>query len=318
MLNLHVLKKGLKTGIAFSFLLVFCFSSMAAAKTSELKSVHIFMMGNRLIDVAYNLGYIPEVAAAGCSSYIKKKIEGKSKLMGCPGKLLNKLEKTFDTIAKEKGITRFIVEKNIQSCTAHKGISDIKTKEAYSVETVDFSKGIDSAVSQVAKILDCPEKGEKLLARYNKKLNKVKKQIPEITKGKKVLILSGTYIEQTGKKFLQVETAGNCSDTYFLSQLGCENASGKLITKRTKIKKGMFKIRDLRDLKKAEPDVIAIVGNSFAVQKSITDLLKKDPELIKKVPAFSNLAVYSLPAYTDKSILDYPLALKQWADAMAD
>jgi len=73
----------------------------------------------------------------------------------------------------------------------------------------------------------------------------------------------------------------------------------------------------LDPLIKANPDVIVMTGNAFAVQKALAVYAKKHPALAD-VKAVKNQAVYSLPFYIDSSVIEFPNILRQWAVALSD
>lgn len=65
------------------------------------------------------------------------------------------------------------------------------------------------------------------------------------------------------------------------------------------------------------PDVIAVFGNAFAVQKALAAAVRQNPALAE-IPAIRNHALYVLPQYVDSGVLEYPEALTLWADALGE
>lgn len=68
---------------------------------------------------------------------------------------------------------------------------------------------------------------------------------------------------------------------------------------------------------KANPDIIVITGNGYAVQKILAGYLKNNPAFAD-VPAIKNMAIYNLPLYVDSSVIEFPDVLRQWAVALFD
>ena len=74
--------------------------------------------------------------------------------------------------------------------------------------------------------------------------------------------------------------------------------------------------RKLAGLVEANPDVIVMTGNSFAVQSALHEAVKRNPALAG-IPALKNDEVYSLPFYCDSGVIEYPAVFKQWQDALS-
>lgn len=60
-----------------------------------------------------------------------------------------------------------------------------------------------------------------------------------------------------------------------------------------------------------------MLRDTFAVQKSFTNFRQKHPELAE-VNTFKNMEIYSLPAYVDSGVLEYPNVLKKWITALSN
>jgi ABC-type Fe3+-hydroxamate transport system substrate-binding protein len=111
-----------------------------------------------------------------------------------------------------------------------------------------------------------------------------------------------------GKSILRVEAPGGYSDRFLLEPLGCVNVGGFFKPSNGKAAKGHYPVRKkksgmvLSPLIKANPDVIIITGDVFAVQKALSRTIMKNPALAA-VPAIKNLDIYSLPFYADSSVI---------------
>ena len=300
------------------------FSQIAEATPVKTpKTVKAIMIGDRLVDVAFNLGFLPEAMSVRCSMWpMCKKLTNTSQILGCPKCIVSRIPNVVPDTAKERGIKRIILEKNPNFCIYKPKVkpSDIVPLldgKGLTIEYVDFSNGLESAIRQTADLLGCPSKADALIESYNKAMTKAKKSLPKKKLGKKVVIISGIYQSATGKVFLRIEMPGGYSDRFMLDPAGCINVGDILKSETKKVDKGHFSIRKLNKLLIAKPDIIIMTGNPFAVQKALGAAVKKNPALTS-VPAIKNLAIYSLPFYGDSSVIEYPAILRQWTNALAN
>ena len=304
--------------------LVLLSSQMAEAKRKIApEKIKVIMVGDRLVDVAFNLGVLPEAMSVRCSMWpMCKELINTSQILGCPKCIVDKNPSIVPNTAKERGIKRIIIEKHPNFCiykpkVKPANVVPLLEGKGLTIEYVDFSNGLESAIRQTAKLLGCQSKADALINRYNKAQAKAKKGLPKAKLGKKVVIINGTYQSATGKTFLRVEMPGGYSDSFLLHPLGCVNVGDVLKSENKKVNKGHFSIRKLDALTIAKPDVIVMTGNPFAVQKALAAAVKKNPAL-SQVPAIKNLAIYSLPFYADSSVIEYPAILRQWTDALSN
>ncbi|MBW2607789.1 MAG: ABC transporter substrate-binding protein [Deltaproteobacteria bacterium] len=300
---------------------------LLSSQTAEAKrkiapdKIKVIMVGDRLVDVAFNLGVLPEAMSVRCSMWpMCKQLLNTSQLLGCPNCIVNKNPSIVPNTAKKRGIKRIIIEKHPNFCiykpkVKPANVVPLLEGKGLTIEYVDFSNGLESAIRQTAKLLGCQSKANALIHRFNKAMAKAKKGLPKAKPGKKVVIINGTYQSATGKTFLRVEMPGGYSDRFLLDPIGCVNVGDVLKSENKKVNKGHFSIRKLDALTIAKPDVIVMTGNPFAVQKALAAAVKKNPALAN-VPAIKNTAIYSLPFYADSSVIEYPAILRQWTDAL--
>ena len=303
--------------------LVFLFSETTEARKKAPEKIKAIMIGDRLVDVAFNLGILPEAMSVRCSMWpMCKELLNTSQVVGCPSCIVKKNPTIVPDTAKKRGIKRIILEKHPNFCIYRPkvkpaNIVPLLEGKGLTIEYVDFSDGLESAIRQTAKLLECESRADALIERYNKALAKTKKGLPKEKLGKKVVVIDGVYQSSTGKTFLRIEMPGGYSDRYILDQTGCINVGDILKPKKKKVMKGHFGIRKLNALTKANPDVIIMTGNSFAVQKALCAGVKKNPALTQ-VPAIKNAAIYSLPFYSDAGVIEYPATLRKWAAALSN
>ena len=314
--------------LAFLFIMVtglVLFSSQTAEAKRKIapEKIKVIMVGDRLVDVAFNLGVLPEAMSVRCSMWpMCKELINTSQILGCPKCIVDKTPSIVPNTAKKRGIKRIIVEKHPNFCiykpkVKPANVVPLLKGKGLTIEYVDFSNGLESAIRQTAKLLGCQFKADALIDRYNKALAKAKKGLPKAKLDKKVVIINGTYQGATGKTFLRIEMPGGYSDSFLLHPLGCVNVGDVLKSENKKVDKGHFPIRKLDALTMAKPDVIVMTGNPFAVQKALAAAVKKNPALAN-VPAIKDTAIYSLPFYADSSVIEYPAILRQWTDALSN
>ena len=286
---------------------------------STLKTIDAIILGERVVDIAYNLGYTPKASVGRFSFWdMQDKLELVSVRIGCPVCVCKKKPNSLPNALKEMGIKRLIIEKSPNYCLYKPDINPdcalkhVKNQNDLIIEYVDFSNGLESAVKQTAKLLGCSEKVVEVMEKYNHNTEIAKKNIAKVRHGKKVVLLSGTFQRNTGKTFIRVEAAEGYSDKYMLKPLKAKNVGDALKTGKSKNSKGHFSVRSLKNLVLANPDIIVIFGDTAAVQKALSKGTQKNPEFAN-ITALKNNAVYALPFYADCGVLEYPINLNKWA-----
>ena len=288
--------------------------------------VKAIMIGDRIVDIAYNLGVVPAAMSVRCSKWpMCKQLNNAVQVLGCPKCVLKKKAVPILDAAREKDINRIIVEKHPEFCK-YMDISPLELvpfieDQGFDIEYVDFSKGLESAVQQTAELLDRKSKGTSLINEYNMKMERTKEKIKDLDRSRKVLIINGIYQRKTGRVMLQVEAPGGYADQFLLDPLECENVGGAFQVGDKEPAKGHYRVPKSRkglvldSLVDANPDIIVMTGNAFAVQKAISSA-RKYTKGLDRVSAIQNNRLYALPGYIDASVIEYPMILRMWADAM--
>ena len=284
------------------------------------EKIKVIMIGDRLIDIAYNLGVVPEAMVARCFWPAVSKELKSVRSLGCPKSVTIKSKGAVAKFAATTGIKRILIENSkdfslyMPDANPMKVVPQLEGK-GFELGFVNFSDGIESAIEQTGRLLSREAEAEKLIKSYKSRHNKSLKRMPDKKQNKKVLILRGIPVGNTGKFFVQVEAPKGCSDLFLLNPLGCSNVGDLLQSERTKVTKGYFMLKNMADIAKANPDVIIITGKSFPVQKGLNKALKKDSSLLD-IPAVKNHEIYSLPLYIDSSVIEYPHILTLWIAAL--
>ncbi len=307
---------------------LFTLDAMAGMKSPPPEKIDAIIVGDRVVDIAYNLGVMPQAMSVRGSMWgMAKKLRLSSQILGCPNRTTVKKKETIPNALKKFGLNRVIAEKKENFClykpkVKPASIAEILKGTDATVEYVDFKDGLESAVHQVAKLVGREDKVAAVLDKYNKNLAKAQKKMPKDL-GKKVVIFNGTYQAGTGKPALRVEAPGLYSDQFFLTPMGCTNVGDAFKPANGKMAKGYYPVKKTKDgmkldpLLKAQPDVIVITGNAYAVQKVLADYMKANPALAQ-VPAVKNQAIFHLPLYVDSSVLEFPQILLQWSMALSN
>ncbi|MCG8567960.1 MAG: ABC transporter substrate-binding protein [Desulfobacterales bacterium] len=309
----------------FYLISLFCISlffvpqgTWAAKADPPLKSFNALVVGERILDITTRLGFAPKAFVGRYSLWEGgENLEWVSHRLGCPVKACKKSPTLVPKALEKKKISHVIIQKGGTYCL-YKGVTPqcvmekLKERNDLTVDTIDFTKGLASAVLQVATLLGCPEKAPPLMEKYERDMAVARKNLERVSPGKRVVILSGTFQRDTGKSFLRVEAPGGYSDKYMLAPMAAENVGLGLKKGNGKIAKGHFTIRKLSPLVQINPDIIVVMGDSLAVQKALNNALAKHPELAR-VNALKAGAVYSLPYYAQCDPLAYPAKLNKWA-----
>jgi len=297
-----------------------------AAAPETIKAI---IIGDRVVDIAYKLGILPNAMSVRCSIWsMCEHLKVASQVLGCPNFTTAKKKETIPTALKKFGINRVIVEKRNDFClykpnVKPENIVPILAGMDVTIEYVDFSNGLETAVRQTARLLGHEEMADELIEDYTKDLAEVKSLLPASKLDKRVIILSSAYQSSKGTSVIRVEAPGGYSDRFLLEPLGCVNVGDAFKPVNGKTQKGHYPVVGNKDemllapLIKANPDVIVITGDAYAVQKALREQTQKNPALAD-VTAIKNWAVYSLPFYVDSSVLEYPTILRQWAAALND
>ena len=301
------------------------FSVVGATPPKAPERIKAVMVGDRLVDISLKLGVIPEGMSVRLSMWPDKAkaLPLATQILGCPNYTTKKHPEAVPEFMKERGITRIIIEKSLKFCLYMPKVNPlnmadmVKEVPGVTVEYVDFTKGMASAIAQTAKLLGRESRGKDVAAAYEKAMKKVEADLPKTGLGKRVLVLNGSYSQASGKSFIRFEAPGGYTDQYILKPLGCTNAASAMLTDTMRIAKGHVSAGRLAGLAEANPDVIVITGNGFAVQKGLYDARKKNPALAD-IPAIRDGRVFSLPFYGDSSVLEYPTIFRQWQQALTE
>lgn len=305
---------------------VICLGLLAAAPAAwakkfdpPLNKADVLIAGERVMDIAMALGVAPRAFVGRYSLWEGKEYVPKvTQLLGCPVWACKKAPATVPDALEKMKINRVIVEKFPEYCLYKPNIppecirKGINGKQGLTIDTVDFSKGLEAAVKQTAALLGVSgNKATAVMDAYRKNEEIAQQNVKKVAPGKRVVILTGTFQKSTGKTFLRVEAAGGYTDKYILAPLKAENV-GDAMVKNAKKAQGHFTIRKLDALAAVNPDIIVITGDAPAVQKALNKAVAKHPELAG-TSALKNSAVYVLPAYRDCGPLEYPEKLNKWA-----
>ena len=127
--------------------LVLLFSETTEAKKKAPERIKVIMLGDRLVDVAFNLGVLPEAMSVRCAMWpMCKEILNTSQVLGCPGCISKNPEIVPDT-AKKRGIKRIIIEKHpnfsiYRPDVKPANIVPMLKGKGLTIEYVDFSNGL--------------------------------------------------------------------------------------------------------------------------------------------------------------------------------
>jgi len=316
--------KKLATATAFLAAGIFLFNTAPgmASATQVPEKADVIIIGDRLVDIAYNLGVLPAAMSVRCSLWpLCDTLKTASQVLGCPNCLQKKKAKPLISFAKANRIKKVIIEKGDPFCALvpelhPEKIAGMLEKQGLSVTIVEYSHDLTKTVNQMAALLGKKNEAQTILENYEKNLAKVMKDIEKKNFAKRVVILNGVFQASSGKSFLRVESPGGYADQFLLAALKSTNVGNEMVKSGKKPSKGHYSIRKLDSLAAAAPDAIIVTGYGFAVQKALALALVQNPDLAK-VPAIKNQAVYNLPGFIQSSLIEYPSILSQWAFVLA-
>jgi hypothetical protein len=294
---------------------------VSASPAPAPRQMDVIMIGDRLVDVSHSLGVVPAAMSVRCSLWpLCKPLQSAVQVLGCPNCLTKKKAAPLLKFSQKQKIKRVLIEKSDPFCTYVPGlrlekIASFLDSKGFDIQYVDFTQGLETAVRLTADLLGCVETADGVLADYTKAMEKSREKIAGQQFARTVVILRGTYQAATGKTFLRVEAPGGYADRFLLKPMGIENVGGKVVAAGKKPSKGHVAVRKLDGLIAAAPEAIVMTGDAIAVQKVLADAVNSNPSLAE-VPAIKAHAIYSLPGYIDSSVVEYPLILRRWADAL--
>jgi len=310
------------TAILAAGMFLFNTAPCMASATQVPEKADVIIIGDRLVDIAYNLGVLPAAMSVRCSLWpLCDTLKTSCQVLGCPNCLQKKKAKPLISFAKAHQIKTVIIEKGDPFCARvpelhPEKIAGMLENQGLSVTVVEYSHDLTKTVNQMAAILGKADKAQTLLNNYEKNLAKVMKNIEKKSFAKRVVILNGVFQSSSGKSFLRVESPGGYADQFLLAALKSTNVGNEMVKSGKKPSKGHYAIRKLDSLVAAEPDAIIVTGKGFAVQKALARALVQNPNLAR-VPAIKNQAVYNLPGFIQSSLIEYPSILSQWAFVLA-
>ncbi len=324
----YIKRSAVWTAVILAILAVTFQPRLAKAGAKELppEKIKAIIIGDRVVDIAYNLGVLPEAMTVRAGAWpMVPKLRIASQMLGCPVRMV-KIPSTIPDGAKKLGIKTIIIEKHpnffiYKPDVKPENVVPLLKGTDLEIEYVDFNQGLESAIRQTAKLIGREPKADALIEEYNKSLAKAKMGLPKTPLGKKVVIFNGIYQKETGKSFLRVEAPGGYSDRFFLEPLGCINVGDCFKPENEEVKGGHYVVKKKKGMMvldpmiKVDPDIIVITGDPFAGQKAIQVCAKKNLAILN-VKAVKDMAVYSLPFYVDGSVIEYPAILRKWVAAL--
>ena len=150
-MNYHIKNINSKALVFLSIIglgLFLLFSQTAEAKRKIApEKIKVIMVGDRLVDVAFNLGVLPEAMSVRCSLWpMCKQLLNTSQVLGCPKCIVDRIPNIVPDTAKKRGIKRIIIEKHPNFCiykpkVKPSNVVPLLKGMDLTIEYVDFSQG---------------------------------------------------------------------------------------------------------------------------------------------------------------------------------
>ena len=296
-------------------------TALAGPSPAPDKAADVAIIGDRLVDIAYNLGVVPAAMSVRASFWpMFKTLNTAAEFPGCPNCLTKKKCRPLIEFAGNNGINRVIIEKGSPFCIYKpdlkpENLAGLLEDAGLAVDIVEYTGDLEAAVRQMAQLLGKEAQADALLATYAARMQATTQSLAGKTFARNVVIINGVYQQSSGKTFLRVEAPGGYADQYLLGKLGCKNTGHLMAGSGAKVSKGYITVRKLDGLAEAMPDAIIITGDAPSVQKAIYAAVKANPALAN-VPAVKNHAVFSLPGFINASIIEYPMILGRWGNIL--
>ncbi len=91
--------------------------ALAGMKEPPPERIDVIIVGDRIVDIAYNLGVLPRAMSVRGSQWdMAKKLRISSQILGCPMYTTVKKKETIPNALQTFGIKRVIAEKNDSYC----------------------------------------------------------------------------------------------------------------------------------------------------------------------------------------------------------
>jgi len=178
---------------AIGLIALLLFSGWAEAKCAQPpEKIKAIIIGDRVVDIAYNLGVIPEAMVVRCAMWplCNNKLKAMIQPLGCPNCVTLKRKTIVPQTAEKLGIKRIIIEKHPNYClykpeVKPENVVPLLADKGLTIEYVDFSQGLESAIRRTAKLVGRESDADALIKSYNKALVKAKAALPETKAGEK-------------------------------------------------------------------------------------------------------------------------------------
>ncbi|PID73154.1 MAG: hypothetical protein CSB33_05230 [Desulfobacterales bacterium] len=305
--------------LLFLLMSVCIFAGCGDDDDNEPVEINAVIVGDRVLDISASLGVLPKVASVRASQWAKAS-EFPIDIPGCPNYMVNRNPNAINEKIDEYGLDQVIIEDSPEFCLLKPKVNpidivDLITNLDVTINVIDFSEGVDSAIRQIAALYGKESEGEELIEKYHEDLEEAEALVDQVIPGKKVVVLSAMKNRETGEIKLYLESKGFYTDKFFLEPFGCENVGDALNDSKTAmISKGLLPVTDLSLLADANPDVIILFENSDLVLEELNALIAEN-SAVADVPAIQNDHIAtSLPYYVGSEVEGYPEILSAWAN----
>ena len=291
--------------------------------SSSLRVEKALVVGEQSVSALYRLKVIPS-RWVGRKSFWEKssEISASSNFLSCPLGLIGAKSDRVKNALKEMGTSPVIITKPPEKACLYKPMITTerisKKMKSFNADpiVVDFSNGIEPGVKQLGKLFNAEKQAQFEIKKYKRLMTRAEKNMKEVPAKIKVAVISGVYQESTGKSFIRVELPGGYTDQFILDLVKAENVASKVFNSEEikKADKGHIIIRGKKfaEILKAKPDLIAVTGDSYSVEKAFYKALRASGEKSE------NFKLFSLPFYAQADLLSYPEVLMKWSTALKE
>lgn len=269
-------------------------------------------IGDKAVDVCGALGVYCKAMSTGQVPMIEERYPF-SNQMECTHCIATAKRKLLYYTAKKMNINHIVLEKSGGEFDPA-DMADELRELGYQIDVLDFTESVSVAVRKAGEIFDRQRIAEKVVEKYEREMEEVQAAMP-VQLGKRVLVLMGLDNHHGPDTYLLAEQPGGDVDEHILKPSGCTSV-GEYVAGDGSSGLGFTVLKNLDNLYEANPDVIALLCDSFVGQTALHKALAADPKL-SELPAIKNQEVFSLPLCSPGVPLELPDAMRRWIKALS-
>lgn len=269
-------------------------------------------IGDKVVDVCGALGVYCKAMSTGKVPMIEEKYPF-SHQMECTHCIATAKRKLLYYTAKKMNVNHIVLEKSGGEFDPA-DMADELRELGYDVDVLDFTESVSAAVLKAGKIFDRERIAEKVVEEYERDMKEIQEAMPAEL-GKRVLVLMGLANFNRPDMYLLAEQPGGDVDECVLKPSGCTTV-GDCVAGDGSSGLGFTVLESLDNLQEANPDVIALLCDSYVGQTFLHKALIENPKFAA-LPAIENQKIFTLPSCSSGAPLEIPEAIRRWIEVLS-